>query len=159
MVIELCGYEVLIDEEDYEIATKRHWNVHKSSFDRSGHVYFHSFSRKNTVKLDHLLHREVMGCAKGDGKIVDHISGNTLDCRKENLRITNSGGNAKNAKMSKSNTVGLKGVTWYKSTKKYRAQIQCDKKKMSLGYYNTSEEAHNAYAKAANRLFGEYVRT
>lgn len=33
------------------------------------------------------LHRFVMGCKNGDGKVVEPINGKRLDCRKENLRV------------------------------------------------------------------------
>lgn len=42
------------------------------------------------------LHRFVIGCVPGDGKIVDHINGDGLDNRRENLRFVTKSQNAQN---------------------------------------------------------------
>ncbi len=41
-----------------------------------------------------------------------------------------------------------KGYTWDKCMKKWRAQIEVDKKRITLGYYSSEIEAHNAYLEA-----------
>lgn len=39
----------------------------------------------------------------------------------------------------------FRGVTWYKPTKKWRAQIQINGKKINLGYFNKELDAFKIY--------------
>ncbi len=70
--------------------------------------------------------------------VIDHIDGNKLNNCVSNLRITNSSGNGQN----RPNT---KGYTFHKRDKKYQAEIKINKKSIHLGYYETEEEARQAY--------------
>ena len=53
---------------------------------------------------------------------------------------------------TKRNTSGYLGVSYNKRTKKYRASITIDGKYHSLGYYDTPEEASEAYKKKLTEL-------
>ena len=73
---------------------------------------------------------------------IDHINGIRDDNRWENLRLVNSQGNNRNAKISKNNTSGVIGVGWYKAGQKYRAYIHDNNsKRIFLGYFNDFNEA------------------
>jgi hypothetical protein len=94
---------------------------------------------------------------------VDHKDLNKHNNAFCNLRpATNSQNNA-NSRMPRHNTSGFKGVSPAKHGagrgKPWQAQIGKDRKKYHLGLFATKEEAHAAYAAAANRLFGEFART
>jgi hypothetical protein len=87
---------------------------------------------------------------------VDHINRNTLDNRLSNLRdALNRTLQRGNQKMRKDNRCGLKGVQWSKNEQKWRAR--CRSK--TIGMFNTAEEAHEAYIKAAQKAFGEFARS
>jgi hypothetical protein len=58
----------------------------------------------------------------------------------------------------KNNTSGFKGVTWHNVNLQWQARIAVGGKRKSLGYFNTPEEAHKAYCKAAKAHFGEFAR-
>lgn len=88
---------------------------------------------------------------------VDHVDRNGLNNRWENLRIATRSQNGANAVYRK-NSTGLKGVTCRKHGR-YQAQIQVAKRRIYLGMYGTPEEAHTAYAVAAERYFGDFART
>ena len=79
--------------------------------------------------------------------IVDHINGNPLDCRKNNLRVVNHATNMINkrfpGKMS-NNQSGFRGVYWYPNYEKWCTQIRRDKKTTHVGYFNNFLEACNA---------------
>ena len=89
---------------------------------------------------------------------VSYIDGNSLNTRIENLREANSSQLHCFSRKPKNNTCGYKGVTPYKLTGKYAAQIVKNKKHYRLGVFETAEEAHKAYRKAAKKLHGEFAR-
>jgi len=74
---------------------------------------------------------------------VDHICGKKpLDNRIENLRILNSQQNKFN------NLHFVKGYYYNKRANKYQAQLQVDGERKTIGYYDTPEQAREAYLKA-----------
>lgn len=110
---------------------------------------------------DFQLHRFIMGLEKYDKKldiIVDHINGNTLDNRKENLRICHRSKNPKNSSIYKNNTSGCKGITWMKRLNKWQVSIQVDKKSIYLGIYDNLNDAIEVRKQAEIKYFGEYSR-
>jgi len=91
--------------------------------------------------------------------VVDHINGDPSDNRRCNLRITTQSGNLRNSRLRSDSTTGYKGVSLDKRDGMYRAYINYKGKQISLGYYDTPEEAAAAYDKAAVFYFGEFART
>ncbi|MGB0839893.1 MAG: hypothetical protein ACPGXL_07120 [Chitinophagales bacterium] len=79
-------------------------------------------------------------------------NGNKLDCREENLEwVTRSVAVRNTKKMF--NSTGYRGVG--KERGKYRAVIYKGKAKHDLGFYETAEEAAQAYNKKSEELFGK----
>lgn len=89
---------------------------------------------------------------------IDHINGNRADNRLDNLRSVTRAQNKMNCATYKSNSSGIKGVSFFRPTGKWKAQIQRDGKKIGLGYFVTKEEAGEAYRRAADAMFGEFAR-
>lgn len=97
------------------------------------------------------IHRLIMNPPKN--KVVDHINWNTLDNRKENLRICTAAQNSYNSK---------KPISWitskykwvYKQKNKYIARIQ----QSSLWSFDNEIDAAIAYNKAAIERYWEYAR-
>lgn len=79
---------------------------------------------------------------------IDHINGDTADNRIVNLREVTNQENGKNQKMPCNNTSGVMGVHWYKPGAKWQARIMVDGKYISLGYFDSIEDAAAARAKA-----------
>jgi len=97
--------------------------------------------------------------AKGDWPkhTLDHIDTVKLNDGIDNLRESSKAQNAANAKINVRNTSGFKGVS--KSGNKWRADIRVDGTSKNLGRYNTPEEAHAVWYKAACAVWGEeFVR-
>lgn len=90
-----------------------------------------------------------------DKEIVDHINGNTLDNRRSNLRICSQQQNNFNQKPFGRSK--YKGVSWQKHAKKWKAQIQFNRKRKSIGYFDKAENAAKAYNLWADKLFGEFA--
>lgn len=91
-------------------------------------------------------------------KYIDHVNGNRLDNRPENLRACNSSQNSANRKKLNTNKSGFKGTHFIKSTGKWRAQITIDSKCKHLGYYKTAEEAHEKYKSEFINHFKEFAK-
>ena len=91
------------------------------------------------------------------GEIVDHISRDTTDNRKCNLRLCTHQQNSFNAKLSKRNTSGIKGVRWDKSRNKWYAYIAINKKLINLGRYCKFDDAVSARKRAALKYFGRFA--
>lgn len=88
---------------------------------------------------------------------IDHIDGNRSNNKIENLRVASHKENNMNVTWNKRNTSGYKGVSFDKDCNRWKAQIKFRGKKMSIGRYKTPEEAHSAYVKKAQELFGEFA--
>jgi len=109
----------------------------------------------------YLLHRlayyHITGIDPAENE-VDHINGNSLDNRFDNLRLATHANNGKNVKKRKDNTSGFKGVCWDKRAKKWQAKIKVNNKRIYLGYYNNKFYAALIYARAAKHYFGKWRR-
>ncbi len=79
-----------------------------------------------------------------EGLQVDHINGDTLDDRIENLRLVTQQEN-------NFNETRAKGYSWHKTSNKWRAQLTLNDKQKHLGLFNTKEEAREAYLKAKEK--------
>ncbi len=77
------------------------------------------------------MHRQIMEEFLTDGLEVDHINRNTLDNRRENLRVVTRSINATNRVMS-NNKSGVRGVVWDKSKGKWQAFGAINKKRRTL---------------------------
>jgi hypothetical protein len=89
---------------------------------------------------------------------IDHINGNRLDNRIENLRLASNAENSRNCKLSKNNTSGVTGVSYHAKAKKWFAQIMLNRKNNNLGLFNTKEEAIAARKKAEMQYFGQFAK-
>lgn len=129
-----------------------------------GKVYLRVKTKKNVKGEVHTLyyvvtskgylHRIVANAPQGYE--VDHIDRNTLNNRRDNLRICTRQENSRNKTKQSNNTSGHKGVSWDKAKKKWRAFISVDRKQIFLGRYNTIEEAIEARKQADTKYFKDF---
>ena len=104
-----------------------------------------------THRLVFLMHHGYLS------KEIDHIDGNKSNNAIENLRPATRSQNNHNKGKPKNNTSGYKGVYWKKAAGKWIAQIGINGKRKHLGYFDTAEQAHEAYCRAANELHQQYA--
>ena len=108
------------------------------------------------------VHRLVYALATGEdiaGKVIDHINGDTLDNRIENLRATDHAGNQRNRVLKQVGASGHVGIyknpkiTGKRGGKPYHVQIMVDHKTKYLGTYSTLSEAIDV-RRQAERHYG-----
>ena len=157
-IVTIDGFDVVIDDEDIERVQSRHWYLNKAQWKKYKLHYFYNDRVIDGVKYTITLHRFIMGCTRGDGKIVDHISGNTLDCSKSNLRICSHKENIRNSKVRVNNTCGFKNVQWHKAAQKWQVRICIDDKAYYMGLYEDKDKAAYVADIGLLYLFGDYAR-
>lgn len=80
---------------------------------------------------------------------MDHINGDKMDNRWQNLRDIPTQLNSQNThRANKNSTTGFMGVQLRKDRNKYTAQLRVDGRVRRFGSFNTPEEAHAAYLDA-----------
>lgn len=104
------------------------------------------------------VHRLVWKLCYGaipEGYFIDHIDGNKLNNRLENLRLATYTENNRNAR-SRSGKSKYKGVYWFKRDSCWQAQIQVNGVKYHIGYFDDEEEAAKAYETVAKEIHGDF---
>lgn len=86
-----------------------------------------------------------------DGDL-DHINQIKTDNRIANLRVATRSQNEQNKSLRADNTSGYRGVCWSKKECRWKARIQLDGKRQSLGLFDTPEAAYAVYLEAAAKL-------
>jgi len=91
-------------------------------------------------------------------EMVDHINGIRSDNRIENLRGATRSQNGQNRKKTPNTSSNVKGVSWVKSTKNWKAQITLDNKIYYLGMFKKLEDAEKHIKKIREELVGVFTR-
>lgn len=153
--ITVSSGEILIaDATDADKLKQHSWCVSKTGYPVS------NINGKVTK-----LHRYLLDLTDSN-TIVDHINGNRLDNRQENLRICTQGENSRNLKLSKSNRSGYTGISKTENGR-YRVRIMLNRKEIShrcdtLGEAielrkKLEEIYHGEFAASTSRKGGNYV--
>lgn len=140
------GKFAIVDDEDYEWLSERKWHI-------GGSGYAVRFSKRKCC----LMHREIMKTPRGMD--VDHINGNTLDNRKENLRNCTRSQNNMNRNAYRKTLSGFKGVYWDKEKHLWYSRITYSGTDFRLGYFRDPVDAALAYDDAARKHYGEFAHT
>ena len=147
------GKYALIDDKDFDNLSTMSWQVHKLG---NNYYAYHCSNIKGKTK-NIKMHRYLLNYPTGMD--IDHINGNGLDNRRENLRICTRSENLRNSKLRNNNTSGYKGVSWSKMRKKWIVQIRFDNKSKCLGFYSDKIRAAHIYDLVSLDYYGDYART
>lgn len=153
---------MLIDDEDYEFIKKFCINKIEAKLTTNSKTPY-AVTRKTISKKRHqyLIHRLIMKVLDNPKIHIDHINGNTLDNRKQNLRFVNRSQNMKNRNSAYNSTSIFLGVHFCKNkkTKRWRAVIKpTNQKNIHLGYYKEEVDAGYAYNVSAKIIHGQYAK-
>ena len=138
-----------------------YWKIHRGAVKAgtiAGHIDNTGYKRISINKKLYRNHRLIFLMYIGKlPKIIDHINGNKLDNRIENLREATHSENLWNQKLARHNTSGAKGVAWHTRDEKWYCSIKIGGKQIYLGYYSDFEEAKKVVEKARNKYHGEFA--
>lgn len=114
------------------------------------------------IKIDgklHLAHRLVFlyhhNCLPVQ---IDHIDGNGLNNKIENLRAADASSNALNSKLKLSNTSTSKNVYWNAQRSKWMVQAIVDGKQKYFGVYDDLELADLVATEVRSKFHGQFAR-
>jgi len=145
------GKSAIVDFEDYErITAMGKW--HCCSY---GYARITKKIQPHNKRFAIIMHRLITDV--NSGVEIDHINGNKIDNRKNNLRYCSRSENVKNVGIRKDNKSGYKGVSWVERDRKWCAYISSNGKRYSLGHYSDPHLAAIAYNNAAKILHGEFA--
>lgn len=150
----------IVDPEDADLLSLSWTMVKKKQKRYAKHDITPKLGKRQTI----LMHRIILQRMLEDTPLekweqVDHIDGDGLNNRRENLRLATNAQNSANKGKASKNTTGFKGVFRTKNRPKpFRAQIKVNQKSIHLGLFDTAEQAHEAYKEAAKKYFGEFAR-
>jgi len=139
------GKTALVDDGDFEWLSQWKWHYGNG---RAARKSSRLFGKEKNI----MMHRVITGVS--DGMQVDHINHDTLDNRRENLRIVTPSQNGMNRGVYSSNKLGVKGVTRHGSG--FRAQVVVGGKLVYQKAFRTLQEAKDAYEREAQKYHGEY---
>ena len=144
------GKSVIIDLDDYILVMNYKWWESKNK--NLSYAYANDKDR-NYISM----HRLLLGLTKGDGIKIDHINGNGLDNRKENLRFCTRSQNNMNRKKARG-VSKYKGVCRYESRDKWVAVVKVNGAAHNLGYFEREIDAAKAYNRGALKYHGEFAK-
>lgn len=146
------GGDALISLDDWEGVQDYRWRaVQTSRGSGRAKVYVMATNRGHPY-----LHRLIMKPTRWEQ--IDHINGDPLDNRRENLRYVSRHENARNRHPDtfKRGTSQYRGVCWEPRRKRWQASIYANGKQTYIGHYMTEVEAARAYDAASLEHYGRF---
>lgn len=122
--------KAMIDDVDFQYLNQWKWHYH------------HGYAARTIRNKKIYMHRIILDTP--EGLDTDHINRNTLDNRRCNLRAVTHRKNIMNTGIRTDNTSDVKGVSWHKASKKWRAFVYSYGKQTHLGLYRSIKEAELA---------------
>lgn len=144
------GKVARIDEADAELVGRYKWHaVYRRQ------TWYAATSAELRKGRSIYMHRFIMGA---EAEHVDHRDHDGLNNTRKNLRVCSNAENRRNTQKTRG-AAKYKGVSQDKRQpgRPWSAYIWKDNRKISLGSYETQEEAARAYNAAAIRHHGEFA--
>lgn len=160
-----AALELLLSPEDEDLRSRSRI-IPRSGHVRAGVQMYHAVTgRRGRRRIYKTIMRRVLGRTIRRGEYIDHIDGNPLNNRRDNLRIATARQNAANSAKRQGSKSQYRGVWPYGAGGKWRAAgsrpVPGKKRKyerVSLGVYRYEWEAALAYNTYALLEYGEFAR-
>jgi hypothetical protein len=121
VILTKKGDQIFVDDCDYEWLNKHKWHLNKDGYAQT------NIKQNGKYKIVS-MHRLIMGIT--DSKVqVDHIDGNRVDNRQENLRLCTNSENCRNRGSNKNSKSGIKGLCYDKHNNRWKADITLNRKR------------------------------
>lgn len=157
------GQVALVDDEDYEALSRFRWHAQaRGSKASNDGATFYAMRRVGPRGAQRHVPMQAAIMHPPIGADVDHRNGDTLDNRRENLRITTVPLNRRNRQPNRTyagrpTSSRYKGVSWHKG--RWEAAIAVGGVRHRLGRFVSEEDAAAAYDRASRELHGDFGRT
>ena len=152
------GMYAMVDEEDFARLRFWSWHVHVSD---PGKLYASRTVEMGGRHYSRYLHHEVLGLEipLQKGLVVDHKNGETLDCRKSNLRVCSRSENMANTgpRLWRGKTSKYKGIYFCKRERRWIARFSWRGRHYQLGRFADEYTAVVIYNRAVCRTMGEFA--
>lgn len=128
-------------------------------FSVAGSVGSHGYRQIRLQNKMYLAHRLVYLLVHGQmPDQIDHIDGNKINNKIENLRPCNQSQNRMNSSCSSLNKIGIKGVCWSKPHKKWRVQVKKANKNVYDNFFDDLEFAEFVATEARAKHHGAFAK-
>lgn len=149
------GQVAIVDDADFQSISNYTWYA---MWNRATNSFY--AARKSPRSEGHKtisMARFILGLTDRNTR-ADHIDHNTLNNRRDNLRVATPTQNGQNRRGAQVNSAtGVLGVYPYVKTGKFQAQIVVNGKTHHLGLFETVAAAKDAREAAGKRLHLEFV--
>ncbi len=151
------GKQAIVDNEDFLITSSYKYHYEK----RWGYARRKSNAKSKKPNRVIFLHQDIARAKyknyDSSRDKIDHINRDTLDCRRENIRLVNASESCQNRKVFKNKLSSKYRGVYKRPSGSYWSAIFLKGKHYYLGGFKTESEAALAYNLKAKELYGEFA--
>jgi hypothetical protein len=125
----------IVDAADYDWLVQ--WKWHLASAGYAVRQSSRTAGRQHPIPM----HRVLLSLPREDKRQGDHVNGNRLDNRRENLRVVERAENAQNRRSQRGSSSGHRGVAWNVRRQKWYAYARLNGVLHHLGVFDDEDEA------------------
>lgn len=138
---DIVGY-TLIDAVDADLIMPFKWHLLRVG---RGYARRKEGDWRYGTERKIFVHREILGLPRyRDGREGDHKNRDSLDNRRENLRIVTHGQNQQNMSSARNSTSQYRGVSWDRYKQLWCGSVNAHGRRVFIQFFRDEESAHRA---------------